>query len=69
MTFTTVVNDIDVNSGGSWISQKVRRLSFDKIFAENCMKIKEIGPKGGYVPSAPLDLPIHQVSCCVSNYE
>ena len=24
------------------------------IFAENCMKMKEFGPRGGHVPGAPL---------------
>ena len=28
-------------------------LSFDKIFAKNCLKMKEIGPRGGASP-APL---------------
>ena len=32
-------------------------LLFGKIFAENCMKMKEIGP-GAHVPSAPLDQPV-----------
>ena len=49
-------------SGGSRISQKGgsanpwvrgKNLLFDKILAENCMKMKEIGPKAR-VPGAPL---------------
>ena len=29
-------------------------LLFGKIFAENCMKLKEVGPRGGVFPSDPL---------------
>ena len=29
---------------------------FDKIFAENCLKMKEIGPRGGVHPWRPLPL-------------
>ena len=54
---------IKMISGGSRISQTGRcqplsleqNLLFDKTFIENCMKMKEIGPKGEEVliPSAP----------------
>ena len=42
-----------------WVWSK--NLIFDKIFPENCMKMKEIGPKGGEgarIPSSPLDPPM-----------
>ena len=37
-------------------------LLFDKVFAENCMKMKETGPGGGGVldPKPPLDPPIQR---------
>ena len=38
---------------------------FGKIFAQNCMKMKETGSVGGHVPSAPLDLPVQRVLCFV----
>ena len=54
---------INMISGGSRISQTGRcqplsleqNLLFDKIFIENCMKMKEIGRKGRgvLIPSAP----------------
>ena len=34
-----------------------KKLLFGKIFAENCMKIKEIGPRGSLV--FPQDRPMH----------
>ena len=40
--------------GKSWIRHKLTLLS-GKFFAENCMKMKEIGPGGlVHVPSTPL---------------
>ena len=55
-------------SGGSRISQMRganpwgggENLSFVKIFAENCMKMKEIGQRGGtsLEPPTPLDPPM-----------
>ena len=36
-----------------------------QIFAENCMKMKEFGPRGARVPGAPLDPPMkrwHDIS-------
>ena len=56
--------------GGSRISQKgaptpefgVKTL-FSKIFAENCMEMKEIGPTGESVPGAPLDMPMDWLYC------
>ena len=34
-------------------------LLFNQIFPENCMKMKEFGPRGGArVPGAPLDPPL-----------
>ena len=35
-----------------------KHLLFGNIFAENCMKIIEIGPRGARDPTAPLDLPM-----------
>ena len=38
-----------------WVCQPIIWL----ILSENCMKMKEIGPRGGaLVPGAPLDLPM-----------
>ena len=44
--------------GGGWRvvcapTQKIAIIFF-KIFAENCMKMKEFGPRGVHVPGAPL---------------
>ena len=35
-----------------------KNLLFSNIFAANCMKMKEIGPMKGDVPTAPLDPPM-----------
>ena len=32
----------------------IKNLLFGKIFAENCMKMKEIEPRPGHIHSAPL---------------
>ena len=34
-------------------------LLFGQITPQNCMKMKEFGPRGDHVPSAHLDLPMH----------
>ena len=47
----------DQNSGGSRLFLGTNLL-FGIIFAVNCMKIKEIGLKGGARPSRPLDPPL-----------
>ena len=52
---------LKVNSGGSRISQrrgaipKVGRQPISQKIPENCMKMKEFGPRGGgvHVPGAP----------------
>ena len=43
-----------------WGRQGRVSLFFGQIFPENCMKMKEIGPRGGYVcvPDAHLDPPM-----------
>ena len=44
-------------------SQRVKNLLFSKNFDENCLKMNEIGPRGGRrVPSAPLDPPMHLIT-------
>ena len=58
MTFMLVHYVKLVRSGGSMISQgwqlpRAEPAYFCKIFAENCMKMKEFGPRGGaHIPSA-----------------
>ena len=50
-----------INSGGSRVSQTGSAnswfwseiLLFGKVFAEDCIKMEEIGPRGGRVPSVP----------------
>ena len=43
--------------GNPWVWTE--NLLFGKIFAENCMKMKEIGPRAGaLVPSVPFDPPM-----------
>ena len=47
------------SSGGSRISQiGGKNLLFSKIFAENCMKIKECGLRGRVILAPPLDPPV-----------
>ena len=41
-------------------SKRVKNPLLSKNFDENCLKMNEIGPRGGRrVPSAPLDPPMH----------
>ena len=43
--------------GGAWLLRYAsywNAFLFDKIFAENCMKMKEIGPRGGHEASLAL---------------
>ena len=62
----TFTEEILVSSSGSSMSQTVWtptlkggvNILFGQIMHENCMKMKEIGPGGGYVPCAPLDPPM-----------
>ena len=46
-----------------------KNLLFDKIFAENCMEMAEIGPRGGAFLAPPLDPPMAHnhtvISVCV----
>ena len=42
--------------GGEAANSQVGVLA--SFFAENCMKMKELGPGGGCVPGAPLDPPM-----------
>ena len=44
--------------GGGNPKNGCANLLFCKFFAENCMKMKELGPQGARVPGAPLDLPM-----------
>ena len=49
-----------VGEGGSAKLQgEGANLLFSKMFPENCMNMKEFGPRGGRVPGAPLDPPMH----------
>ena len=49
------ISTVKFSSGGSRISRRGWGLSFGNIFAENCMKMKEIGLRGGArVTHAPL---------------
>ena len=41
-------------------------LSFSKIYAKNCIKMKEIGP-GASAPGTPLDPPMYCKICCLFN--
>ena len=46
---------------GGTLDFGAKNLSFGKVFAKHCMKMKDIGPRGGVrVPSAPLDPPMIQ---------
>ena len=38
-----------------------QKLLFDKVFAKNCMKMKESGPRGGIPRAGPLDPPMRTV--------
>ena len=55
----------DFPDGGSHEPLDLRQnpiyVLFGKIFAENCMKMKEFGPRGGSAPLAPpLDRPMRK---------
>ena len=39
-------------------------LLFDEMFAEKCMKMKEIGLRGVDIPNAPFDPPALPILCC-----
>ena len=42
------------------------RLLFGKMFPQNCMKMKEIGPRGRASLAPPLDPPMHMADEMVS---
>ena len=50
------ISKISQSGVNPWV--KGKNLSFSKIFAKNCRKMEEIGPRRGGVPGAPLDPPM-----------
>ena len=58
----------DFPEGGANPQSGCANLLFRKFFAENCMKMKEFGPRGGaHVPGAPLDPQIQPITLLVFN--
>ena len=53
----------ETEAPGVW----AENLLFEKIFAENCTKMKEVGPRGASLAS-PLNLPKDEIPCCMVIY-
>ena len=64
-SFVVVVADPGYPDGGTNQRGEGANLLFGKFFKENCMKIKEIGPRevGAHFPRVPRDPPMNIVPC------